>query len=716
MALWFVFGQNSSGLLGIKTENEVTQLKEMELKPKEAVKEIISTPTQTLLLTVSGELYLINAASYPNQTTLRKFNTEKIIHVTSGYSHFVAISINKTVYTWGSGSVGQLGHGNKQTCHEPTKVLALNNKRAVSIHASYSTSFVICENGDLYAFGNGFFGEFGNGKNYSSLKPSLVQQEIVQLYSGLSYHLFAEFRNGEIKGWGRNDSGQLGQGTKRNQLTPLKMKFFKQKNIQSIFPGLNFTIALSTSQKIYSCGSGRNCGQQRDTTEFKEILFFSKMKIDFVSIGNEYTLVATTDRQLYGFGTKMKIYSQNNSLVQRPTITIQPNFQLISLQAGCSYSCFLKLDPPFDYLPKQYNNSSTYESNNSQGTKQNQTNQSTTENTSNQFSISFDQDIESILAEVTNFHNENYSTINPKREREKLRKEQEELRKKELELKEKQNEVLRQMKIYMEDENDDLLTEKFEQDSMDNQLQTQLQQEQQERLRQQEEEERQLLQFQLQQEEEEESLRQLQQMQQQEREKQSQQQNFKNQNEPNNSFQKQIKTSNNENLQKRHIDINSLQQLLTKEEFQKIFNLIKKREQIMGTELSELKKNREQTHQDLEKIIQNGYSQESEIDNIQNKILSLKEKANNNNITSQTTQNNSRNTSINKVSMQKIEEMQSFINKIKEIVIQKNKEIDQLKSTNNIFQDCIQILQKKSQTLEDELDKVKQLVIRLSKK
>ncbi|KAJ3438933.1 chromosome condensation regulator rcc1 repeat protein [Anaeramoeba flamelloides] len=353
MAFWFAFGDNHKGLLGIRGNREITEIQEMQVIPSSTVKEILSTRTATVFLTVDGCIYTIYAAGSPDETVLHKFETEKINSIESGNGHFIALSQSGSVYTWGGGAVGQLGHGNKQSLESPTKVQYFVGKRPTAVHTAYSTSYVLCEGGDLYAFGNGFNGELGNGKNYSSLKPALVQRGIVKVYSGLSYHLFAKYKNGSFKGWGKNETGQVGSGSKKSLLGPTKLKFFKKESIVNIYPGNDFTLAISGTNHLYSTGPSRNSCQPKDINKFQIIPFFKKMKINHVSIGDEYSLVINESFKIYGFGSKMEVYGSRSNLVQEPTVSIDRRNQILAVRLGSAYSCFIKMKMHSGFMSKR---------------------------------------------------------------------------------------------------------------------------------------------------------------------------------------------------------------------------------------------------------------------------------------------------------------------------------------------------------------------------
>lgn len=62
--------------------------------------------------------------------------------------------------------------------------------------------------------------------------------------------------NGEVYAWGRNDNGQLGNSTKDNSISPVRVEGID--NVVDIAVGLNHTLLLTNTGDIYAFGDGSN--------------------------------------------------------------------------------------------------------------------------------------------------------------------------------------------------------------------------------------------------------------------------------------------------------------------------------------------------------------------------------------------------------------------------------------------------------------------------
>ncbi len=75
-----------------------------------------------------------------------------------------------------SGDYGKLGHGNTVTQKVPKQVLGpLAGKVVVFISAGYRHSAAVTDDGSLYTWGEGDFGRLGHGDSQSRFLPTRVK-------------------------------------------------------------------------------------------------------------------------------------------------------------------------------------------------------------------------------------------------------------------------------------------------------------------------------------------------------------------------------------------------------------------------------------------------------------------------------------------------------------------------------------------------------------
>ena len=83
--------------------------------------------------------------------------------VACGWHHTVALLDNGQVYTWGSGEYGRLGHGDESRQPAPKMVETLHGKMVVGIAAGGFHTAAVIDNGNLFTWGGGYFGQLGHG-------------------------------------------------------------------------------------------------------------------------------------------------------------------------------------------------------------------------------------------------------------------------------------------------------------------------------------------------------------------------------------------------------------------------------------------------------------------------------------------------------------------------------------------------------------------------
>ncbi|XP_051141142.1 ultraviolet-B receptor UVR8 isoform X2 [Andrographis paniculata] len=147
-----------------------------------------------------------------------------ITQVSCGEYHTAAISNEGEVYTWGLGSMGQLGHCSLQSVDKellPRRVVALDGIFIKEVACGGVHTSALTEKGGLYAWGGGQAGQLGLGplngffsctpnvsQNMLRNLPVLVIPDGVKLVCCGHSHTLVCNKEGRIYGWGYNNYGQ----------------------------------------------------------------------------------------------------------------------------------------------------------------------------------------------------------------------------------------------------------------------------------------------------------------------------------------------------------------------------------------------------------------------------------------------------------------------------------------------------------------------------
>lgn len=153
-----------------------------------------------------------------------------------------AVKTDGTLWTWGPGAFGGLGHGNTTTYSSPKQVGALTNWLLIT--GTYSTSLAIKTDGTLWSWGYGNTGVLGLGNtiNYSSPKQVGALTNWVNIVAGRYKTCMAKKSDGSLWAWGNNTYGELGLGNQTNYSSPKQVGLVTTWNNVAI--GNNHTVAL----------------------------------------------------------------------------------------------------------------------------------------------------------------------------------------------------------------------------------------------------------------------------------------------------------------------------------------------------------------------------------------------------------------------------------------------------------------------------------------
>ncbi|GMH11387.1 hypothetical protein Nepgr_013228 [Nepenthes gracilis] len=234
----------------------------------------------------------------------------RVILISAGASHSVALLYGNVVCSWGRGEDGQLGHGDPEDRISPTHLSALDGLGVTSVTCgadhttAYSESCV-----QLYSWGWGDFGRLGHGNSSDFFTPQPIKAldgvRIKQIACGDS-HCLAVTLLGEVASWGRNQNGQLGLGTVEDSLVPQKLQAFQGIPVKMVAAGAEHSTAITEDGEIYGWGWGRygnlGLGDREDRLVPQRVSSVKGEKMILVACGWRHTISVSTSGGLYTFG------------------------------------------------------------------------------------------------------------------------------------------------------------------------------------------------------------------------------------------------------------------------------------------------------------------------------------------------------------------------------------------------------------------------------
>jgi alpha-tubulin suppressor-like RCC1 family protein len=147
--------------------------------------------------------------------------------IATGKLHTCAVTQSGMVKCWGGNSYGQLGDATTYDEWFPVDADGLYSG-INSITAGSSHTCVLTDGGGVKCWGDGYDGQLGDGANTNHSTPV----DVTGLTAGASAvavggsHTCALFPAGNIKCWGGNWHGQLGDGTMDNRSKPVDVAGF----------------------------------------------------------------------------------------------------------------------------------------------------------------------------------------------------------------------------------------------------------------------------------------------------------------------------------------------------------------------------------------------------------------------------------------------------------------------------------------------------------
>ncbi|XP_051982239.1 probable E3 ubiquitin-protein ligase HERC4 [Xyrauchen texanus] len=157
-----------------------------------------------------------------------------LAQISAGGDHSFALSLSGAVFGWGKNNCGQLGLGDTKDRHVPTVVNRLNQKKTVFISCGGEHTASLSKGGTVFTFGSGRFGQLGHNSFRDEHHPRVVAElwgsEVSQVTCGRNHTLVLVESSKLIYSFGCGMQGQLGNGQMCNQSVPLPVKLPTESN------------------------------------------------------------------------------------------------------------------------------------------------------------------------------------------------------------------------------------------------------------------------------------------------------------------------------------------------------------------------------------------------------------------------------------------------------------------------------------------------------
>ncbi|YCK38640.1 RCC1-like domain-containing protein [Actinomadura sp. ATCC 39365] len=223
-----------------------------------------------------------------------------IKQISSGTGHNLAVGRDGSLWAWGSNEFGELGDGTTTRTPTPKKAPITG-----IVQAAAGTGFTLAlkSNGEAFAWGLNRFGQLGDGTTTQRTTPVRVKVPygITQISATGEFGM-ALRNDGSLWSWGTNSSGELGDGTTTDHPTPIRVDRHVS-GITTVSAGIAHTLARAADGTIWTWG--RNwTGQLGDgtTTDHATPVHLPLTGITHVSAGTGESLAIDTTGTLRYWG------------------------------------------------------------------------------------------------------------------------------------------------------------------------------------------------------------------------------------------------------------------------------------------------------------------------------------------------------------------------------------------------------------------------------
>ncbi|CAL1297267.1 unnamed protein product [Larinioides sclopetarius] len=290
-----------------------SKLNRCEVIPELHVSQIHFSHTCLLILNKFGKVYTVNVPATSEVPLLVSgFEGKEVIDIATnlGARHYLALTRDGDVYSWGIGDGGRLGHGDHKSFPVPMLIPDLCGKNVRRIACGPAMSAAITASGELYTWGRGRTGKLGHGTYDDCLRPTLVSSfkgiNMVDISFSRDSQTLAVSDSGIVFAWGEEESRKVSRNGCDESKTPKVVEKLTGIDICRVYSGVDICIALARNGDVYTWGKGDNIRLGHPTDEYarfpKLIESLASKKVIEIAVGHCHCVAITEEGEVYGWG------------------------------------------------------------------------------------------------------------------------------------------------------------------------------------------------------------------------------------------------------------------------------------------------------------------------------------------------------------------------------------------------------------------------------
>lgn len=251
----------------------------------------------------------------------------EITDVAPAWTHTLALDSTGGVWAWGDNTYGQLGDGTTVASLDPVQISGFGGQPITQIAAGRFRSAAIAADGTIWTWGRNQFGELGNGTTISSSTPVQVPvapgRLALDIQVGLT-HTAVVADDGTVWVWGANGEGQFGNGTTVSSTTPVQVTGLIGRTIVGLSTGAAaHTLALDSTGTVWAWGAN-GVGQLGDGTTTDRwspvsLPSISGIGVTDLSASPSHSLALTSAGRVWAWGTNLAGQLGDGTTISRST-------------------------------------------------------------------------------------------------------------------------------------------------------------------------------------------------------------------------------------------------------------------------------------------------------------------------------------------------------------------------------------------------------------
>lgn len=296
----------------------------------------VSTGAFTLAIKIDGTLWSWGTGAYGQLgqdtsvvvTTPTQVGSESNwLKVSAGFKTAFGIKSDKSLWIWGEDIRAVIAGSSTTTYYTPAR---FDSNKYKDISAGYDFAVAIRDDGTLWAWGkgDGYSYRLGTGDTNNYAQPVQIGSDADWRAVACAWeHCIATKSDGSLYGWG-SDGGRLCLSTTpTNRTVPTKLR---DPSWSHIAVGQNSSYAIEQNGTLLACSSSNTYGELGSSTTAKNLLYDGNWST--VSAGEAHALALKKDGTLWAWGRNHKgqVGTQEDNTSAIRQVGVASNWGVIS--------------------------------------------------------------------------------------------------------------------------------------------------------------------------------------------------------------------------------------------------------------------------------------------------------------------------------------------------------------------------------------------------